>query len=564
MKKALPAGFRAWLPLALVLLLAAYLRMTGLNWGIPTSGLRHFPFHPDEAWAMDVLGEIDLSLQRFNPPSAHREGTLTFYIWTAVAWIAKAVGHVGHMPSDLSGYGADYRRLMHLIRLVPATFGTFSVFLVYLIIKRITDSRASAVLGALVLAVMPFSVIYAHYIRSHIMSNTFVLASVYFSLFLYAREDKAILSGVGLSAGLAAASRYTSGACLLIPVLILAIKRLPAEGHWTERIRAMLTPQLAGRWLLLGAFFLAGFFMADPYLFLDFPSALPAIKFVGQFVQAEEFSLGQLLNLSRMWAFVSYLIPYGTLPFLWLLLYAGVLWAVYRRERWKATLPLLAFALFSLYAMAKGYTSTAIFIRPALMILPVLAILAGIAMGDMLRLTRSRRWLQGIFVAAVVFIIGSTIVYDVAYVGAMARDDARLQLHRFLAKELPEQQVTIGYMDRGHGYFLVEPTLRLVRNKEIAYIRDSAKLREIVAGRDTTPLDYLILSSFEAHDFPTNRAQLQELTRGGRWELVRTLENPIRALGITFRYPNPPHDLQYPFPVLHVLRHVKDAPVPSG
>jgi hypothetical protein len=66
---------------AALLLLAAYLRITGLTWAINSGYGHELNFQPDEFLSLRGVREIDLLHGRLRAPSAYWEGTVNYYLW---------------------------------------------------------------------------------------------------------------------------------------------------------------------------------------------------------------------------------------------------------------------------------------------------------------------------------------------------------------------------------------------------------------------------------------------------------------------------------------------------
>jgi hypothetical protein len=66
--------------------------------------------------------------------------------------------------------------------------------------------------------------------------------------------------------------------------------------------------------------FAAGLFIGHPELFLDSRRVIAAItRETMKYASLQEFNANKLLNLSLIWQYISYLIPFAMYPFLWLL-----------------------------------------------------------------------------------------------------------------------------------------------------------------------------------------------------------------------------------------------------
>ena len=549
------ATWSSWVALAGIVALAAVLRFTGLRWGIPTPEIPHYAFHPDEAWAMDVLKEIDVATGRFNPVSAHSEGTFPFYLWTLAALVARGLGLISQLPSGIVGYGVDYRRVLYLGRAVGVVADLASVALIYLTILKIVKDRNSALLGALIFAIFPFEVIYAHYLRGHVIANFFTVLTIYLSTWLYEREDTRVLVAAGMAAGIAAGTRYPAAMALGIPIAFLFYKRAVVEKGLRLDLKSVWRCFVHWSYWKVGGSFLLGFLVADPYLFLQYSSARAGLERQAEFVAKDQFTLVGLFDLSRVWVYIEYLIPYAALPALWTLLYFGVLYVVVLRKRYPYTLPLMAFLGVYLYFIAKGYYLP-VFIRGAMGGFPVLSIFAALAMGDLWRRLSGRRWLQGAVGILVAAVVGSTLFFDAAYLASMNREDPRIQMYRYFANEVTQPKVVIGVHDGGWDAWIFRPALDQIRNKPIEFVTDPNRLQRIIAGQDPGEVDYFIVWVNMEGEQPPAEAAMRKLSESGRYKLEREFSNRIELFGIPFDPARRPGDLIYPFPKLYLFKRV--------
>ena len=179
--------------------------------------------------------------------------------------------------------------------------------------------------------------------RTHIVANFFLTLVIFLSLDL-ARDNfsNRRLAAVGLACGFATATKYTAGVVALVPVMFLIARRLPYRDCLLAIVR-------------MAGFALLGFFLTDPFLFLKFQDARAALAEQGSYIAGGEFRWQTLFDLSRVYVFLRYLIPYGTLPLLWVLFYASVAVAFMSRATRRISIPLALFLLLYLYPMAKGY-----------------------------------------------------------------------------------------------------------------------------------------------------------------------------------------------------------------
>src|ERR1700746_1536574 len=90
-----------------LLLLAAYLRIVGLTWGL-NSGYGHdLNFQPDEFVSLRGVLQLDLLAGHIKAPEAYFEGTFNYYLWAVPQAALKLTGNKGTHGGDsmsITGY----------------------------------------------------------------------------------------------------------------------------------------------------------------------------------------------------------------------------------------------------------------------------------------------------------------------------------------------------------------------------------------------------------------------------------------------------------------------------
>jgi hypothetical protein len=199
-----------------VLLIAGFLRLKGIAWG-----LRHVPMEAERDFVESVwkmVGAHDLDQRFYEYP-----GLFFLLLYPGVAAV-KAIG-----LSEAAAYAAS--------RIIVACFGVFSVALTFALGSRMLGRRA-ALWAALLLAVSPLEVATAHRVRPDVALETFGLLA-----FLAYRSLGPRLAGDLKSAalmGLATAVKPTG--VFLFPSY-LAARRLAGGRLWP---RAALVAALSG------------------------------------------------------------------------------------------------------------------------------------------------------------------------------------------------------------------------------------------------------------------------------------------------------------------------------
>jgi len=92
----------------------------------------------------------------------------------------------------------------------------------------------------------------------------------------------------------------------------------------------------------------------------------------------------------------------------------------------------------------------------------------------------------------------------------------------------------------------LKPTLALINGGAVVFVREPGLLSGSIG------LDYLVLSGFIGHQ--NTEQVVEDLVGSGRFELVRRFHSELSFLGVDFDITKLPHDIQYPFPDLYLLR----------
>ena len=237
------------LGLALALVAAALLRFWALPHGIPFSVQVDEPEVMERALRMMKTG--DLNPHFFDYP------TLYMYVEMVVSVFRFLVGAMRGQWSALAlAPSADFYLWG---RAVTATLGSATVFLVYRAGMR--WGGRTALLGAVLLAVMPLHVRESHYVLTDVPVTFLVTLTFLLSLRAHERATLPAFALAGAAAGLACATKYTGGLALVMPLLACAM---------TPAVR----PSRFAAGLLIVAATIGGFLVAAPYSFLDLPGFL--------------------------------------------------------------------------------------------------------------------------------------------------------------------------------------------------------------------------------------------------------------------------------------------------
>jgi len=398
---------------SVLLLLAAYLRVIGLAWGL-NSGYGHDRnFQPDEFVSLRGVLQVDLTAGRVKAPGAYFEGTFNYYLWAVPKAVLKIFGaNDTHLSNSIST--KDLSGLLYICRWMSVFFDLCTIVIVFLAIREATQKFYPSLFGGLCYAVLPMQVIYAHFMRTHILSNLLCALVIWLSFKLTKSRRWQLLFLVGLISGLGAATRYPVGIIVVIPCLYLLFGGGSNSTNSSVRLSGRVKNFVSTQVWLIGLGFGIGLFLGHPMLFLDTSSVTKAIT--GEtlkYASLHEFSSSQFANLSVVWRYITYLIPFAMYPLLWLLPYCAIVYILFRPNLYSLSIPILIFSLLYLYMMGKGYLGP-YFGRITMLLFPGFCVLVGIALANLPQRLRDKRILAVASTCALLFVIGPSVVFDVA------------------------------------------------------------------------------------------------------------------------------------------------------
>jgi 4-amino-4-deoxy-L-arabinose transferase-like glycosyltransferase len=339
---------RARLGLGLALLAAALLRFWALSQGIA------YQLGPDEPDIMEravrMMKTGDLNPRFFDYPS------LYMYVEAAVSVVRFMVGAMQGKWSALAQAPTDDFYLW--ARGMTALLGTATVWVVYR--AGLRWSPQTALLAAVLIAVMPLHVRESHYVLTDVPTTFVVMVTFLLSLRAHERASMRAFALAGAAAGLAGALKYNGILAVAMPLLACA---------FTPRLRG--SRSLCA--LAVVSAMLAAFLVAAPYTLLDLPN------FLNQFARlSSEYRSRSAINEPLWLVYLKHLRIALQWPGSLMVIggFAVCLWKIVRdqdRLRWTLALvfPLLYFRFIS--------QQNILFARYLLPIVPFLSLLAAAA-----------------------------------------------------------------------------------------------------------------------------------------------------------------------------------------
>jgi hypothetical protein len=243
--------------IALSALIAALLRVSGLDWGLPTPA-RHYPLHPDEPIiALAVLRVDPLNLQ--SNPGMFNYGTLSLYLDRLVLDAVLATNLVRLAPDQPGAAARLVGETIRVGRWVTVLLGVLTVAGIGLLGWRLFDPRAGA-LAAFLLAAAPLHLAHGHYNTVDVPAAWRCTLCLLICAGALKSPGRGALALAGACAGLAASTKYNAGLVLLAPLYTLAATWRRKEWNTSDRAAALLYVPIAAA----GAFLLT-----TPGIFLD-------------------------------------------------------------------------------------------------------------------------------------------------------------------------------------------------------------------------------------------------------------------------------------------------------
>ena len=526
-----------------LLLLAAYLRITGLTWGL-TSGYGHdLNFQPDEFVSLRGVYELDLSKGRIVAPGAYFEGTFNYYLWALPQLVLRATP-TEDVPFNDSASMTKYSSLLYVCRWMSVLFDLCTIVIVFLAIRETTTRFYPSLVGTFCYAVVPMQVIYAHFMRTHILSNLLCALVIWFSLKLRKSQPWQLLLFVGAISGLGAATRYPVGLIVIIPCLYLLFNGGASLPSWKLQLLHRAKKFIFGSVWVIGLGFGIGMFLGHPMLLLDTANVTKAIsEQTLKYASLNEFRGVQLLNLAVIWRYLTYLIPFAMYPLLWVVPYCAILYLAFRRSLYSVSIPILIFSLLYLYFMGKGYLGP-YFARITMVLFPGFCILVGLACADLQLKIKNNRILATLLGGALLLVLGPSVAFDVAYDHAMRKSDAREVVRADLQKLIGDARATIGVSQVGPYFYTAMPAAKPLTNDKV-----TVQLQN--PGQDA---DFFLIG------WPTQiePAQMNAIARlveaQGKFTFEKSYRVPVKIFGQEFKLMRFPTDMIYPFPTILLFR----------
>jgi 4-amino-4-deoxy-L-arabinose transferase-like glycosyltransferase len=241
--------------LAVLLSLAAILRIWAANWGAP------YVYHPDEHSivhaALNMVREGDPNPRWFHYPS------LLIYLQAALVAVLQPFVDAS-LITDPAAHGLgpwdvapEQWPFVYAGRIVIALFGVAGIGLMYAAAAALAGPAVGLAAAAFI-AMSPLHNESSHYLTTDVAAMTWITLALFLALRRCEKRGDPLIAA-GFVAGLAASTKYPAGMVLAVPV-ILALRRPWPAAWW--------------RLLWISAAAALGFLLTSPFALLDAPKLL--------------------------------------------------------------------------------------------------------------------------------------------------------------------------------------------------------------------------------------------------------------------------------------------------
>jgi len=548
--------------LLLIITFALFLRLTGVNWGLQHQNIPRYSTHFDEAFSVTCCKQIDINKLDINPESAQVEGSLMYYLWYGNAFVLNQIGLLHKMPKQIISIDQNYADFIFYSRLLIIFFDILSLLLIYCIVKKISKNINASLIAAFIFAIIPFEIMHSNYMRIHILLNTFLLLIIYFSLFIYEKENVSLFIKIGIILGLCVATRYTFIIVILIPILFFYYKKFLSLKRKT--FYQIISIAFNYRLLIMLLFLIVGLFIGNPSWILDFNSVLNGIKYVNS--TAISLNNDFLVNITRITNYIFWIIPAGTF-YLWILFYPTYIYSFFLKKYLKYVIPLSIFAIVYFIPMALYYSIFAI--RVALPLFPIFTIVSGIVIAHILQRFSANKIILYPFITIMGFIVISTAAFSSSVVKAMGNitNDPYIQLSEYFQNKTNKKELKIVVIAPVMEQFIL-PNLYYIFNAipekkikmfdgnyEKYYLNKTYNSIVNYNALENDSVDYVVFCNIDYSSNDNIRNVIGKLTKNNDFVFEKQFKNEICLKNIYYNYTtNAPHDFRYPFQIFYLLK----------
>ncbi len=421
-----------------------YSRFVGLDWGLP------YPMHPDERNMANAIQSLNCNIKNqisnikdcFNP-HFFAYGQFPLYLGYVIVFLLK------FFDGDL-GRPIGFQEAVISLRIISAVASILNVFILLKIVELFYWSKSksfrftlSFALCALIFALSPYAIQFAHFGTTESLLMLFYSLIVYFSMRLLEGRTTYEVVWLGFVSGLAAATKISSLIFLTVPIYVfisniknqISPLRQGLKGQAKIHIKYQKFLTLSFSFALCTLIFA---FLFSPHNFINFQDFVSAIRYESDVALGRTlvFYTRQFFNTVPVWFQLTKVFPYVLGWPVFILGSLGVLGGLGWKDR---KINLLRFAILVYFIPnAFLYAKWNRFMSPAFPLILVLAILIILKIKDQISNLSSKlkvlNFTLGFALCALIFAL---ILPGLAYLSIYQNPDVRFQASEWIYKNIP-------------------------------------------------------------------------------------------------------------------------------
>ncbi len=558
---------RKCLVLFTILIFAFIIRLSLINFGLPSKNLALTTYNPDEAITFYSIEKWQPKKLYFHPYDGFFWGGFHLYPVALSLGIAKVLGciKVGNREFYINNL-TESDKLYLVARILMVLLGVSSTLVLFLIL-RLSYNEFTGIIAAGLLAITPAHVFNSIYVRPDIMMLFFGLLAMYFSVKIMKTKKTKYYILACICVGFATGTKL-SGAVYGIAVIL-------AHFLSNDDKKLQIKEKLFDFRLYSIPFFcLLGFIISSPYVVIDFNFSSESflsylLKNFG--LAKQPMDLGQFVLFgSGPLSYFRYYLPYGLGKVMVYTSILGIILIIYNvvKEKNKFDIFFLISGLIVLFVISSTKNQAVWYTFPVMPFVVIYVVRGIELLFDIPLFSSFSKWgLKGILSTGLFMVIfGYTFVYTISYWKLYTGKNVREECSEWILKNIPKgSKVAIA-----RSYFWTPPVLRQY-NPPYKILMGSepvhSSVQDGVLGLKNLlkETEYVVLTEYEyrwaLHPklqkfFPEHKKVLDEIFFSGKFKKLAEFDKQAKFLWFRFDKNYPPGDWLIPNPKIVVYQKV--------
>lgn len=425
--------YKESLLLCLILLLALWIRLYGIDFGLP-----HPKCRPDEDYIL--LHSLrfftgDLNPHFFNYPSLYLY--LLFLLYFAYGILRLIMG--ASSDEIWIEIATNPTNFFLISRMLSAMFGVITVGIIF-IICRGWFGKNTAFIASFFMSICYLHVRDSHFGTVDIAMTCFIMCAILFLIKSYHHQNLRNATIAGIFTGLATSTKY-AGIILIIPMffcqianyitassystVLMSLKKCPLKTCFLIILSVLTRKNL---WIYIVAAILS-FFVCTPFAIGDFRQF--AHDF---FYEMQHVKEGHGLYLGKAWKYHGqYTLPYGLGWGIFLSSLCGIL--LYLKKYPIQAILLFAYPCFYYLSIGGGKT---VFLRYMIPVLPFLCIASAIFLSMICAKFNQQKYYILLIYGLSIFFAIESLYHCILFNGFVSKKDNRVIAAEWVMKNLPQ------------------------------------------------------------------------------------------------------------------------------